>query len=312
MPRLYARIILITLALACVGHTTVSAPDTIQTRLDALPRGTGLVTGGGRIGGEVVLSAKSIPTTQPIRLYSGQTLAGSGIGATEIVYSGPAGTAAVEIASYAGHGYVHLPGVRNLTIRCTTPGASAIGLHRTAGTVEGLIVRDAMLIGGGVNLPGEHYFAQLRDVHVRTPTTQPVRLSGQGHTLTGVNILANQPVPGVRAAVEIDGSATINGWTRVEGSWGVPLVEVRDWRGHQGALFLGDAWLEPHVAGTTVRLVNARCNATEFVAAWPHSPWRLVNSTVHAGAEPNDPAGVRADAASKVFVGGVRVAVPQQ
>ena len=308
MRKLYTLAVLI-LACACLAHTTISTPATIQARLDALPRGTGLVTGDARIGGEIVLSAKSIATTQPIRLYSGQALVGSGMGATEIVYTGPG--SAIEIASYAGHGYVHLPSIRNLTIRCVTPGANAIGLHTSAGTVEGLTVRDCVLIGGGVNLPGEHYFVTISGTTVRKPSTQPVRLSGQGHSLQAINVLTNAPVPGVRAAVEIDGSVTIGGWSRVEGSWGVPLVEVRDWRGHQGALFLTDAWLEPHVNGTTVQLTNARANVTEFIAAWPNSPWRLVNSTVNSAAPVADVSGVKADAASKVLVGGVRVTLPQ-
>jgi hypothetical protein len=302
-------------AIATIAHAApVSNPQTIQWKLDALPRGNGIVRGDAPVGGVVDLDAKVIRLAQPLLLGSGQELVGRGA-STVIEWNGPAGTAAILLRSYADHGYVHLPAIRNLTIYCPN-GADAVALHPSARHVERLEMNRVTIRGGRINLPGENYFCRFDDVRFVDTKLQALRLDGQGHTLRSVCLEANGRLPNDAprppGIIEIRGSATFADYCRLEGDYDCPLLYAADWNRWPGRITVpGGWWFEPHRNGTSAVFVNTRYHGIDMNAL-SHFPWKLVNSTAYTDS-PCDPNGVIADENSAVYVGTVRVpTTPEQ
>jgi hypothetical protein len=302
------------LALLCLA-AAVANPATVQKYLDAMVRSGGTVDGGKAFGGDVQILAGTHTWNQSVSLSSGQTLSGAE-SRTRIIWTGGPGTAAIRISSYTDNHYVHRPQIRNLMIDCIN-GGDAIAIDPSAKWVDRLIVSNVIIKGGGIQLGGENYGCVLSDVEIRVDNgKQALRIDGQANTLRSVRIHGtnheNSP-----PALEILGSATLEGFCWIEGWFNGPAARFAAWESadgykHRGNVDSSITWFEVHreqSSAPAVEIDNADFRTLTYggTADWPLV---LKNDAALYVQQPTNPNAVKGT--GTLYTNGVKSVVAEQ
>lgn len=294
-------------------------PEAVQKLLaDQKTSGSG-VNGQKAIGGTVRLPAGELVWNKSVYLGAGQKVVGED-SATRITFLGGPGSYAFVLRGGVSKPYCKNAGVFDMQIDCTD-GGDAIGVE--AGTIaQTSTFQNLSVHRGGIYLNGEHYQNTFEKVRFYEPARTALRIDGQCNVIRTVLVDGTVINRKVRGAIEIHGSANLEGFVWGQGkpfagSYSAPMFYFGDWKQADGYVHPGNVAVAglmydeagPGHVGPWGVVENSTFTllGSGATASWP---WHLNRGAIMRSVMPLNAGAVkRMDAASKLFVNGIEQAV---